>query len=317
LFLGTSVNGPWVVATFVPPVIYTIPPSSPLYYFTFVHIYSYDSIYVWTGYTPGYYGTVVGPDGVVVYGTGYYYYPWVGSVYYAPPITYGYYSTMTWTPWAGWAWSASYGYWCACPCAPYGGPYYGWCSGAYYNGYGGVTAWGPGGWAATTGNMYSHWGSWSSAWRGQAGYNAYTGREYAYKYGTAYNSVTGTMATGARGAVANVHNGNYAYGGTGVANNSKTGMSFAGSRYTVGNAYTGYHSTTVNGVVTGPNGKSTTVSGSKNAAGGSYDVGGHTVSTGDGNIYKQNTSGGWDKYNSNGGRDGSQNLEQTGHFQAT
>ena len=179
-FVGTSASGPWVVAATVPAVIYSIPPSSPCYYVTYVRIYSYNSAYVWTGYTPGYYGTVVGPDGLVVYGTGYYYTPWIGSIYIAPPLTYGYYASLAWTPWAGWgfgfaagwAWGASWGYWCGCPCAPYWGAYYGWCHGAYYNGYGGVTAWGPGGWAATTGNMYSHWGNWSAISRGGAGYNA-------------------------------------------------------------------------------------------------------------------------------------------------
>jgi len=37
----------------------------------------------------GYYGTVVAPGGVVVYGTGYPYVPWVGTVWYGPPVTYG------------------------------------------------------------------------------------------------------------------------------------------------------------------------------------------------------------------------------------
>ena len=70
-FTATSLNGPWVVATSVPAVIYTIPPSSPLYYVTFVHVYGYTAEVVYVGYTPGYLGTVVEPDGTVVYGTGY------------------------------------------------------------------------------------------------------------------------------------------------------------------------------------------------------------------------------------------------------
>ena len=44
---------------------------------------------MYVGYTPGYLGTVVAPDGVVVFGTGYVYQPWVGAVYYPPPVTYG------------------------------------------------------------------------------------------------------------------------------------------------------------------------------------------------------------------------------------
>jgi hypothetical protein len=87
--------------------------------------------------------------------------------------------------------------------------------------------------------MYSHWGNWSAVSRGGAGYNAWTGRGYAYQYGHAYNSVTGTMAAGQRGAVQNVYSGNYAFGGRGAAYNQRIGMAAAGSRYTVGNAYSG------------------------------------------------------------------------------
>ncbi|MEI7940897.1 MAG: autotransporter [Verrucomicrobiota bacterium] len=317
-FVSTSANGPWMVAATVPADIYSIPPSSPLYYVTYVRVYSYNSAYVWTGYTPGYYGTVVDPDGLVVYGTGYYYTPWIDSIYIAPPMTYGYCASLAWTPWAGWgfgfasgwAWGASWGYWCGSPCAPYWGPYYGWSHGAYYNGYGGVTAWGPGGWAATTGNMYSHWGDWSATSRGGAGYNAYTGRGYAYQYGHAYNSVTGTIAAGERGAVQNVHNGNYAYGSRGAAYNPRTGVAAAGSRVTVGNANSGHQVTAGRGVVTGPDGKTTSVSGIKGQSGGVYDVGGHAFAVDDGNIYRPSTTGGWDKYNSSGGWENSQNLDQ-------
>jgi hypothetical protein len=38
-FAATSALGPWTLATYVPAVIYTIPPSSPLYHVTFVHLY--------------------------------------------------------------------------------------------------------------------------------------------------------------------------------------------------------------------------------------------------------------------------------------
>jgi len=319
-FVGPSDQGPWRVADAVPTVIYTIPPSSPLHYVTYVRIYSFDSTYVWVGYTPGYYGTVMGPDGVVFYGTGYYYSPWIGSIYLAPPLTYGYDASLAWTPWAGWgygfaagwAWGASWSYWCCAPCAPYWGPYYGWCGGAYYNGYGGVTAWGPGGWAATTGNLYSHWGDWSSVARAGAGYNAYTGRAYGYQYGHAYNSVTGTMAAGERGAVQNVYNGNYGYGGRGAAYNPNSGRVAAGGKYTVGNAYSGRQATVARGSVYNPaTGRSADVSGIKGESGGVYHVGRHTFASDDGNIYRQNAGGGWDKYNSGGGWDHVQNLDQT------
>ncbi len=79
-FAGVSPNGPWSVATSVPAVIYTIPPSSPLHYVTYVRVYGATPQNVTVGYTPGYYGTVVAPTDVVVYGTGYVYPPvYVGS----------------------------------------------------------------------------------------------------------------------------------------------------------------------------------------------------------------------------------------------
>jgi hypothetical protein len=46
---------------------------------------------VTVGYTYGYMGTVVSADGVVVYGTGYYYTPYIGPTAWVPvPVTYGY-----------------------------------------------------------------------------------------------------------------------------------------------------------------------------------------------------------------------------------
>ena len=90
-FVATAPAGPWAVAATVPSVIYTIPPSSPLHYVTYVRVYSSTPTTVFVGYTPGYYGTVLTTDGVVVYGTGYYYPPYIGAVYYPPPYyTYGY-----------------------------------------------------------------------------------------------------------------------------------------------------------------------------------------------------------------------------------
>ena len=65
--------------------------------------------YVYTGYTPGYLGTVVSDD-VVVYGTGYYYTPWVGTVWYGPPVTYGLGCGIGWTPWWGWGFSFGFGW---------------------------------------------------------------------------------------------------------------------------------------------------------------------------------------------------------------
>lgn len=92
-FTAAAPAGPWAVATAVPAVIYTIPVTSPLHYVTYVRVFntSPDKSIVYVGYTPGYMGTVVSTENVVVYGTGYVYPAYVGStVYVAYPPTYGY-----------------------------------------------------------------------------------------------------------------------------------------------------------------------------------------------------------------------------------
>ena len=91
-FVSQSPNGPWAVATTVPQVIYTIPPTSPMYNVTYVQIYNSTPTTVVTGYTAGYNGAFVAA-GVVMLGVGIAlaatapYYP-IGfgyPVYYHPP----------------------------------------------------------------------------------------------------------------------------------------------------------------------------------------------------------------------------------------
>src|SRR5215472_4151575 len=101
-FVAAAPTGPWMVAISVPGVIYTIPITSRLYYVTYVRVYGSTPTVVYVGYTPGYLGTVVTPDGVVVYGTGVVYPAYVGTVWYPPPPTYGY--------GAGFAWGATTGF---------------------------------------------------------------------------------------------------------------------------------------------------------------------------------------------------------------
>src|SRR6202034_4060976 len=90
-FVGSSPTGPWVLATSVPEVIYTIPPSSPLYNVTYVKVYGATPAAVTYGYTSGYMMGFV-TAGVVVYGTGYYYPPVVipgpVPIYYPYPYSY-------------------------------------------------------------------------------------------------------------------------------------------------------------------------------------------------------------------------------------
>ena len=309
-FTGSSAQGPWVVATTVPAVIYSIPPSSPLYYVTHVYIYAVTPQYVVVGYTPGYMGTVVTSDGIVVYGTGYTYAAYLGAtVWYPAPVTYGYAASMAWTPWTGWAIGfgfglavgAAWGSGCCWGAAPYWGacyPYHGYAYGGYY-GYHGAAAWGPGGWAASSGNIYHQWGATSAVTRSSAGYNAWTGNAWSSQVGRSYNSTTGRLSAGQRGAVQNVYTGNYAYGARGATYNPNTGVSARGGSATVGNAYTGAQNTARWGQVTGPGGQSTSAA----------KVGNNYYASHDGNVYKD-TGSGWQQYN-NGNWNSTQDRQQT------
>ena len=170
-FVSSTPGGVYVVSHNIPTVIYTIPPSYPVHHVTYVRVYSHSSTTVVFGYTSGYMGVYV-YGGVVVYGSGYYYPPYVYyghhyPVYYPYPHSYGvhaYYNPHT----GRYARGASvYG--------PYGGA----GRGATYNPHTGtyargVSAYGPYGGAAAvsaynprTGtraasyqgsNQYAHWG---------------------------------------------------------------------------------------------------------------------------------------------------------------
>jgi hypothetical protein len=118
-FVAVAPAGPWAVAVSVPAVIYTIPTSSPVHYVTYVRVYSSTPTTVVVGYTPGYYGTVVTTDGVVVYGTGYYYPAYIGTYWYPYPPTYGYGVGFT----VGFFWGAASGGWYR-PCCYGGGGVY-------------------------------------------------------------------------------------------------------------------------------------------------------------------------------------------------
>jgi hypothetical protein len=304
-FVGGSPTGPWLVATSVPVTIYSIPPGSPMHYVVYSRITNYDSNYVWVATTPGYYGTIMTADGLVVYGSGYVYPSYVGvTTYVSYPVTYGYACNPCWTPWAGWAygfgvswaWYSDWYWWYYCPPAPYWGPYWGTCYGAYYNAYGGITAWGPYGWAGTSGYIYHQNGPWTGVSRGAAGYNAWTGNQWATRYGRAYNSTTGTSAVGQRGAIQNVYTGNYAYGGRGAFYNENTGIAGAGGRVTVGNENTGNSVTAGRGTVYNPNtGNATHVGGIKGEQGGVINVNGNVIAGRDGNYYRPNGEGGWEQ----------------------
>ncbi len=88
-FVAAAPTGPWTLCTSVPPVIYTVPPSCPVYNVRYVYIYDYTPEVIYVGYLPGYVGCYV-YHGVVVYGTGWHYRHWAHHHYYPRPHTWGF-----------------------------------------------------------------------------------------------------------------------------------------------------------------------------------------------------------------------------------
>src|SRR5580658_1690749 len=108
-FVAAAPVGPWVVADTIPAEIYRIPPSCPLYHDRFVYVYDSTPDLVYYGYTPGYLGAYVW-DGVVVFGTGWFYPPWIGGYWFGWPWTWGFgFGYGYWG--GGWFWRPFGGYW--------------------------------------------------------------------------------------------------------------------------------------------------------------------------------------------------------------
>ncbi len=214
-FTAPAVAGPWRVATAVPPVIYTIPPSSVAHFVTYVRIYGATPQVVYVGYTPGYMGTVVGPYGTVVYGTGYAYSPWVGSVWYPPPYTYGVAAVPVYSAALGF----TYGYATGLATAAWVTPYYG----ASYH-------------------PYACCGSATASVYGQYGNTAYSGTKTAYAGGgVAGVSSSGTFDNKATGTTGNYSTNKSYNANTGVAKQtgsvSGTGAAGGTGSATAGRTY--------------------------------------------------------------------------------
>jgi hypothetical protein len=106
-YVSSSPKGPWVVSDKTPPSVDQIPPSAPVYNVKYVHVYQATPEVVYVGYLPGYVG-VYPYYGTVVYGTGFYYPPYVGPVVcYPRPATFGVH--VGYSPWTGWRVGVSYG----------------------------------------------------------------------------------------------------------------------------------------------------------------------------------------------------------------
>jgi hypothetical protein len=174
-FVGATPNGPWKTADSVPAVIYTIPPSSPVYNVTYVVVSNPTPTTVEMSYSAGYMGMFVMGMAVgttIVYGTGYYYPPYVywgpHPIYYPYPYTYG--CAAVYNPYTGvYAVGRSvYGPYGSAGSAAWYNPATGMYGHAYtsQNAYGshtyasGYNPWTGTSWATSQGhNQYSSWGS--------------------------------------------------------------------------------------------------------------------------------------------------------------
>jgi hypothetical protein len=288
-FRGPGASGPWEVATSVPQAIYSIPTDAPLHYVTYVKVYRSTPEVVYVGYTPGYYGSVVSSTTTtVVYGTGWYYPPYIGSVWYGAPYTYGMGVATTWDSGTGWSLTIGVGYSYA-----YGYPYY------YYPwwgpwGYYGACCWGPawgygyGGYASA--NVYGRWGNTAYANTQAAWANPYTGNYGGASRTTFQNTQRGTVGVAGRGSNTNVYTGNTVAGRGAVAYDPKTGIvAGAGAGY-AGNIYSGE----------GAGGRGGFAYNTNTGAG--VAVGGNNVYAGkDGSVYRYNNqTGNWSQNSGKG-----------------
>lgn len=255
-FMSATPNGPWTTASSVPQVIYSIPPSSPVYNVTYVTQTTTADGYIQSSYTAGYLGAFVmgaAVGAIIANGTGFYYPPYIGYgvggyPYYHPYATpygfggYGYGSTPYYNSRTG-----AYGY----SNTSYGA-YGKTTTAAQYNPYTGTYARG-----TSTSNGYGRQSV------GQA-YNPYTGTYGATHQGSSPTAQWGQSYVQQGNKSAYTQHYSTANGTVGSVQGSQGGHGYATSS-AYGNTYAG-----------------------KNSSGDMYA--GH-----DGNVY-QNTGSGWQKY---------------------
>ncbi|MEN4921904.1 carbohydrate-binding family V/XII [Achromobacter spanius] len=315
-FVSESPTGPWRVTDHVPAAIYAIPANSPLHYVTYVQVYGSTPQSVVFGYTPGYMGVVVAPDGTVVYGTGYAYPPvivqdtWVGY-----PPSYGYNAAFDSAAGFAFGFAAAEAWGGA---APYWGPYWG----APY--WGGVDV--------NHVDVYGAWGG-SGTVTHAAGWNGWTGTEWQGTHAEGYNPQTGAAFEGTRGAAYNEYTGNAAAGRRGAYTDPVTGASGAGRAGVVEND-DGQWAAGRQDVRTNPNTGRTTASSatatgtagqgpdSVDRRGASYnrntDSGvawnnGNVYADHNGNVYQHNDNG-WQQHTSSGWQPVQPNTQSTGNY---
>jgi hypothetical protein len=174
-FVSSTPKGPWKIVTDVPEPIYSIPPSSPVYHVTYVKVEKSNQDEVVCSYTAGYSGAYiagVATGTALVWGTGYYYPPYVhwGQV----PVYRPYYATYgvsaVYYPYAGTYAVGGYAY------GPYGAAgraaWYNPSTGAYGRAY----------------TQQYPYGGRTSAW----GYNPSTNTSWTTQQGRGYYAQWGT-----------------------------------------------------------------------------------------------------------------------------
>lgn len=120
-YTGPTATGPWLPAAQVPTEFYQIPPDSPAYPCTYVRVESATSTTIVYSSTPAYWDNVYLAYGIPVYGTGWYYPPYIYGPYYYPyrgtygygswynPVTGGYGSRSVWYgPYGGYTYAQGY-----------------------------------------------------------------------------------------------------------------------------------------------------------------------------------------------------------------
>jgi len=270
-FTGPSPAGPWALAASVPAVIYTIPPSSPMYPCTYVRVYATTTQAVTFGYTTGYTLGYVSA-GVVVYGTGYYYPPYIYPapipIYYPRPYSYAgatYYNPAT----GAWA-----------------------HGGAIYGPYGGVvkggTAYNPttGAWAQG-GAIYGPNG-------GAGAFSAYNPSTGSYAHGSAVWGPDGASGN------ASWYNANTGRSGSTQQNSNAYGRwgssTISGPNQTVHTQSQSNAQGSAGSFTSSSGAKGAGVSGAGgNSAGAVKTASGNVYAGADGNVYKK-TPDGWEKY---------------------
>ena len=272
-FVATAATGPWSLAPTVPAAVYTIPPSSPLYPCTYVRVYASTPTTVTYGYTSGYTMSYVSA-GVIVYGTGYYYPPYI---YPAPiPIYYPYpysYAGATYYNSATGAWAQG---------------------GAIYGPYGGV---------AKAGYAYNpNTGAWAQGGAiygpngGAGAFSAYNPSTGSYAHGSA------VWGPGGASGSASWYNANTGRSGSTQQNSNAYGRwgssTIAGPNQTVHTQSQSNARGSAGSFTSTSGAQGAAVSGAGgNRAGAVQTSGGDVYAGADGNVYKK-TDDGWQKYDS-------------------